>query len=531
MEAAMAHQQQAETLLQAWREQMQTPEPNRVYVSVEPDELLDAVRALRDAKWGYLSAISGIDPPADGGSMEVMYHFCSGPTVVTLRVPVSREHATVPSICDVIPAASIQERELIEMFGIDVTNTPDRHLLYLPEDWPEYLYPLRSDFDASEFSKRKPRKVKPADGEGEKFVVPIGPQHPALKEPAHFEFTLDGEIVTGATVRLGYVHRGIEKATQTMNWTQNLYLLERVCGICSHIHAQAYCLGVEHLAGVEVPARARVIREIIAGLERIHSHLLWFGVAAHEAGFDTLFMYSWRDRETVMDLLEVITGNRVNYSMNVLGGVKYDITPEQIEMILKGLDFLDDRVRHYLEVSTKDAMFLQRTRGIGVMTKEQAEELGALGPTARASGVVRDIRVDAPYGAYHEFPIEPIVETAGDLEARFILRLEEIRVTGVMIRQMLERLPEGELTTRMPRKVKAGETISRVEAPRGELFYYIRSAGGENPERIKIRTPTILNLASVIVSAVGHQFADMPMILAGVDPCFSCNDRAVVVGW
>ena len=170
--------------------------------------------------------------------------------------------------------------------------------------------------------------------------------------------------------------------------TQNLYLLERVCGICSHIHAEAYCLGVEHLAGVEVPARARVIREIVAGLERIHSHLLWFGVAAHEAGFDTLFMYSWRDRETVLDLLEGISGNRINYSINVLGGVKYDITPELTEKIYKGIEFLDERVRHYLNVSTKDTMFLQRTRGIGVMTKEQAEALGR-SVRRHASGVLR----------------------------------------------------------------------------------------------------------------------------------------------
>ncbi len=386
MEATMANQQQAEALLQAWQDRMQTPEPNRVYLVVQPDELLEAVGILHDARWGYLSAISGLDIAADGDHMEVLYHFCSGPTVVTLRVPVAREYPVVPSVCGIIPSASIQERELLEMFGIDVTDTPDRHLLYLPDDWPEDLYPLRNDFDAAEIGRREPRAPQPAGDGGQKFTVPIGPQHPALKEPAHFEFTLDGEIVTGASVRLGYAHRGIEKATQGMNWTQNLYLLERVCGICSHIHAQAYCLGVEALAGVEVPPRARVIREIVAGLERIHSHLLWFGVAAHEAGFDTLFMYSWRDRETVMDLLEEITGNRVNYSVNVLGGVKFDITAEQQEHILKGLEFLDERVRHYLNVSTKDTMFLQRTRGIGIMSKEQAELLGALRPDGARLG-------------------------------------------------------------------------------------------------------------------------------------------------
>ena len=163
----------------------------------------------------------------------------------------------------------------------------------------------------------------------QKFIVPIGPQHPALKEPGHFEFTVEGEVITGATVRLGYVHRGIEKSTEDRNWVQNLYLLERICGICSHIHATAYVLGVEALAAVTAPPRAQAIRTLVCELERIHSHMLWLGVAAHEGGFDTLFMYSWRDRETVMDLLEGLSGNRVNYSVNVLGGVKIDVDEKQ----------------------------------------------------------------------------------------------------------------------------------------------------------------------------------------------------------
>ncbi len=213
----------------------------------------------------------------------------------------------------------------------------------------------------------------------EKFIVPIGPQHPALKEPGHFEFTVDGEIVTGATARLGYVHRGIEKGTEDRSWVQNLYLLERICGICSHSHALAYALGVEKLAGVEAPPRAQAIRVIVAEMERIHSHLLWLGVAAHEAGFDTLFMYSWRDRETVMDLLENLTGNRVNYSANVLGGVKFDISAEQADAIRRGLDFLEERTQHYLTVVTTDSMFLRRTRGIATMSKQQAEALGVIG--------------------------------------------------------------------------------------------------------------------------------------------------------
>jgi ech hydrogenase subunit E len=367
------------------------------------------------------------------------------------------------------------------------------------------------------------------DRQDERFIIPIGPQHPALKEPEHFKITVDGEIITDAIVRLGYAHRGIEKAAESRNWVQNIYLVERICGICSHIHATAYCLGVEKLAGVEVPPRAQAIRTIVAELERIHSHMLWFGVAAHEAGFDTLFMYSWRDRETVMDLLENVSGNRVNYSVNLLGGVKVDIDEPTKDAIYEGLDFLEERTHHYLHVTTNDTPFLQRTRDIGVLTRSQADVLGCVGPVARASNVPRDVRVEAPYAAYPTYPVNMVMDEKGDLEARFVIRLKELLESYRLIRKILDTLPPGELTTRMPRRIKAGETVFRVEAPRGELFYFLKSNGTEIPERVKVRTPTVCNMLSVLKLVVGHQLADMPMILAGIDPCFSCNDRVVVL--
>jgi NADH-quinone oxidoreductase subunit D len=364
----------------------------------------------------------------------------------------------------------------------------------------------------------------------ERFIVPIGPQHPALKEPGHFEFDVDGEQVTAASVRLGYVHRGIEKAIEGRNWTQNLYLVERICGICSHIHALTYALGVERLAGVEAPPRAQAIRVLVAEMERIHSHMLWFGVAAHEAGFDTLFMYSWRDRETIMDILEALTGNRVNYSANLLGGVKFDVNEEQKRIILEGMDFLEERTHHYLHVVSNDSLFVQRTRGIGITNAADAQRLGIVGPTGRASGVQRDVRVDAPYCAYPDFPVNIVTEAAGDLEARFIVRLRELLESFRLIRLLLDNLPEGDLVLkRFPRKIKEGEVISRVEAPRGEVMYYIRSDGGETPSRVRVRTPTLCNMASVLALSVGHQLADVPMLLVGIDPCFSCNDRSVSI--
>ena len=497
-------------------------------IQVGADKLLETILHLRQKGWLTLSAITGLDPGSESGTLEALYHFCRGGDVQTLRVQLPRLSPHIPSVCGLMPSASIFERELAELFGVTVDETPDTRRLLLPDDWPEGVYPLRKDaLLPPTASLAAPAPASP--DLARTFRIPIGPQHPALKEPGHFEFTVEGEVVTSASVRLGYAHRGIEKATESRSWIQNLYLLERVCGICSHVHALAYTLAVEQLAGVVAPPRAQAIRELVAELERIHSHLLWLGVTAHEAGFESLFMYTWRDRETVMDVLEGLTGNRVNYSANLLGGVKIDVDSEQAHAIRTGVDFLESRTRHYLDEVAYDETFLRRTRGIGIMSEAEARSMGVVGPTARASHVLRDVRVEAPYVAYRDFPIEPKLRQAGDLEARVVVRLLELFESYRVIRALLDDLPTGPLSVRMPRRLPAGEAISRVEAPRGELFYFLKSDGGDRPARVKIRTPTLCNLSSAMQLAVGRYLADVPMLLAGVDPCFSCNDRAVVL--
>jgi ech hydrogenase subunit E len=506
---------------------------NRLDMETSAEGLLPAVAALNGLRWGYLSGItgfdSGIDAPADG-HIELLYHFCSGPLVVTFRVKVPRQDPSVPSIGALVPPAVMYEREIVETMGVRVAGLPDAKRQFLSDDWPENVYPLRKDFTME--SAAAVRTEAPVVGGGEApgtFIIPIGPQHPALKEPGHFELTVDGEVVTHASIRLGYVHRGIEKGAEARSWVQNIYLMERICGICSHIHATAYSLGVETLAGVEAPPRAQAVRTIFCEMERIHSHLLWTGVAAHEAGFDTLFMYSWRDRETVMDLLEELSGNRVNYSVNLLGGVKYDIGAAAADSIRRGLDFLERRAHHYLKIVSTDESFLRRTRGVGSITFDQANLLGIVGPTARASGVSRDLRVDAPYLSYRDFPVRPVMDSRCDLEARFAVRINELFESIRLIREILDRMPGGDLAVPFPRKVPEGEVLSRVEAPRGELFYYLRSLGGVKPDRVKVRTPSLCNWAAVLSVAVGHKLADIPMILVGIDPCFSCNDRSITL--
>jgi NADH-quinone oxidoreductase subunit D len=240
-------------------------------------------------------------------------------------------------------------------------------------------------------------------------------------------------------------------------------------------------------------------------------------------------MYSWRDRETIMDLLETISGNRVNYAVNLLGGVKVDIDGPAVDSLRRGLDYLEKRTHHYMKIVTTDESFLRRTRGVGAITREQADLLGTVGPTARASGVPRDLRVQAPYAAYADFPVRTCLDERCDLEARFVVRINELFESYRLLREILDKLPTGDLTVPFPRRVPEGEAISRVEAPRGELFYFVRSTGGTKPDRVKVRTPSLCNWAAVLSVAVGHKLADIPMILVGIDPCFSCNDRMITV--
>lgn len=362
-----------------------------------------------------------------------------------------------------------------------------------------------------------------------RIVIPVGPQHPALKEPESFDLTLDGEKIVKVGVKLGYNHRGIEKACEERTYTQDIYLVERICGICSHTHSTCFVQGVEEIAGIEISRRAAYIRTIIGELERMHSHLLWLGVAGHEIGFDTLFMYTWRDREVVMDLLAMLTGNRVNYGINTFGGVRRDISSEQIVEALKAIDILEERTKYYITVAYEEVTLIKRLAGVGKLSKADALRLGACGPVARAAGIDRDVRRDDPYAAYSEIPFNVITDDHADVLGRTIVRVKELMESYKMARFLLANLPEGPLTVKVPKKIPVGEVVSRYEAPRGEDVHYIKSNGTEIPERVKVRAPTLANLASIAHMLEGGFLADVPIVIAAIDPCFSCTDRMISV--
>jgi len=363
------------------------------------------------------------------------------------------------------------------------------------------------------------------------FTIPVGPQHPALKEPASFLFKVDGEVVVDVEPRLGYNHRGIEKAMEARTYIQDLYLVERICGICSNAHQTLYAMNVEEVAGITIPPRAKYLRTFVHELERIHSHLLWVGVAAHEIGFDTLFYYVWRDREVVLDLLEEISGNRVNYAFNAIGGVRRDVPSEKIPKFQKALDVLAERTKYYHGIAASESTILERASGVGYCSKADMLRLCGVGPHARASGVAKDTRHDHPYLAYDEVPFNVITNDGGDVLANVLVRIGELYESVGICKYVLDHLPDGPIREKYSplAKIPEGEATNMVEAQRGEDIHYILSKGDNKPYRYKIRAPTMANIPSLMVKLKGGYIADIPIVLAGIDPCFSCTDRMVFV--
>jgi Ni,Fe-hydrogenase III large subunit len=360
------------------------------------------------------------------------------------------------------------------------------------------------------------------------FRIPIGPYHPALEEPYKLELVCDGETVTDAVMNVGFNFRGIEYLAERRNYLQGITLVERVCGICSNVHSLSFCQAVEQLNGAEPPERALYIRVILAELERLHSHFLWSGVAAKLIGFKTVFMACFTLREKVMDALSAISGNRVNYGMNRIGGVNRDIADPQA--VLNILDEMErDITSTIFPIFLEDKTVASRCKGVGILTHEWAKAMGAVGPLARASGVPQDIRKAAPYAAYERFEFNVPVETAGDVQARLVVHALEMVESCRILRQALTTLPEGPFHSTTPTaarfKVPAGTAISRVEAPRGEVLYQMVSNGTEIPQRVRVRTPTFMNMATVRFTVLGQELADSPLIQASCDPCYSCTDR------
>ncbi len=511
----------------------------RTVTAIEPLEALAVAQHRRLGGWRLVQ----MHGTRVDGATEVNYAYALDGALEILRARVP-DGTAIPSITGIYFAAFHYENELQDLFGLKVTD--------LAVDYKGHFYklkqttPYRPDLGVEGIgSVEAPRVPMAEDAEpaatprdahgrpvpariaegitGNRTIVPFGPQHPVLPEPIHLDLVLEDEKVVEAIPSIGFIHRGLEKLVEKRDFVDYVYVAERICGICSFMHGMGYCLAVENTMGIEVPKRADYLRTVLAEMARIHNHTMWLGLVADAFGFESLFMHSWRVREIILDVFEEITGGRVIFSICRIGGLRRDVDERQIDLLMKALDRIEKELEPLVSAFTQEYSVVHRMTGVGVLSKAEAYELGALGPMLRASGWALDTRL-LGYAAYDDLRFAPVVETAGDCMARTKVRIRETAQSIGLIRQAVAKLPPGEIAAPV-KGTPNGEFMARVEQPRGEAIYYVRGNGTRFLERFRVRTPTFANVPALVKTLQGCQLADVPMLVLTIDPCISCTER------
>jgi Ni,Fe-hydrogenase III large subunit/Ni,Fe-hydrogenase III component G len=501
------------------------------FVATLPREELPAVARYAIKQLGARFVITvATDRREKSGDFSISYilAFDEDKRFLVLHSRVPSDDLSIASITDDVPAANWSEREAYDMLGIVPVGHPDPRRLILPDDFPNDVHPLRREYEYNTRFPAEPRNA-PARNVGPEgtTVFPMGPFYPTLEEPAYFRLFLDGERVVGSDYRGFYNHRAVEKLGDAeLNYNQIPFVAQQICGICGQVHSCAYCQAVEDACGIETPIRAKYIRSLLLELERLHSHLLWVGLAGHILGFDTVLMQLWRIREPVMWLMERVTGNRKHYSSNLIGGVRFDITPENVDDIRLVVKKVEDEFKAVFDAVAIDTTLMARLKGVGPLSEEEARAIAVVGPTARGSNVAIDCRVDHPYAAYEYLDVQKQVQDGCDSWARTVVRLLELFETIRLIRKILDEMPGGPVMAMVDQKLPAGKVgLCSVEAARGEAHHYVLTGEDNRPYRWRVRAPTYPNLQAVACMIEGEQLADVPICIGSYDPCFSCTER------
>ena len=507
------------------------PGDHRLFVYIDPAATRRVCQYLFDTLDARYVISIGVDDRPYSGQFLVAHDFAfdADHVLCSVLIPLPADAPRIDSITEVVPAAGWAEREMRDLVGIEPVGHRYLKRLVLPDGWPDGMHPLRKDvpwnFVPPGYDAERPFTFdEPPPG---CTVIPFGPFHPTLDEPAHFRLYVEGERVRGCEYRGFMVHRGIEKlAESVMGYNDIPMLAERICGICGCVHSVAYVQAVESAVALRPPPRAEYIRTVMLELERLHSHLLWTGLACHIVGFDTLWMQCFRIREPLMWIAEKITGNRKTYALCVVGGVRWDLTPPLRQELRAVLDRLETEWRTVVAAVAKDKNIQARTVGVGVADRTLVKQAGLVGPVARAAGVAIDCRRDHPYAAYDRVEFDVITANGADVWSRLLVRTAEVFESIRIIRQCLEKMEDGPLAQPLPGDLPAGRLgLSSVEAPRGESHHFLITGENQRPRRWRVRAPTYQNLQAVPMMIKDQQIADMTISLGSIDPCFSCTDR------
>ncbi|MBM4134558.1 MAG: NADH dehydrogenase (quinone) subunit D [Nitrospira sp.] len=556
-------------------------------VRVAAPRLLEVARFLHDdpaAAFDHITDICSADYPDDQERFEVIYHFLSLPHGIRIRVKarVTEEHPVVPSITAIWKGADFMEREVYDLMGIKFSGHPDLRRILMPEDYDEG-HPLRKDFPAEgrgwrsrfdflprldetpmadtggdipeaekQLFRTEPGQSPSSSRRTEELLLNMGPQHPATHGVLRVVLELDGERITKATADLGYLHRGVEKLAEGLAYMQIIPHTDRLDYVCSMTNNYAYVRTVEKLLGLTIPERAEYIRTIVAEMQRIIGHLFWLGTQALDIGAMTVFFWTFREREVLLDIFEKLCGARLTLNYFRIGGVDSDFTPDLVERLRAFLKDFPAHIEEYETLLQTNRIWVARTKDVAVISAEDAINFGLTGPVLRASGVAYDVRKLEPYGAYDKVEWEVPIGKNGDTYDRYWVRMEELRQSSRIIAQCLDQLPEGPIVADAPTiipppkahvmrdmeslihhfiiftqgfKPPKGETYCATEAPKGELGFFIISDGSPRPYRMKIRAPSFVHMGAFDHMARGYLISDIITIFGTYDIVMGECDR------
>ena len=509
-------------------------------------QLAKALKEDADLNFDVLSALVGMDWKDSLGCLYYLTSTKNDWQMLTVKVATEdRQNPMLHSVSDLWKVALFQEREVYDFYGIKFINHPDMRRFFLRNDWVGH--PLRKDYDANpelnpirltdEVDEDKTcsyveenGKIKKVEGRvfGEdEYVVNFGPQHPSTHGVMRFRTAIDGEVIKKVDVVSGYIHRGIEKLCEDLTYPQTLHFTDRMDYMSAHMNRHCLCMCIEKAMGLEIPRRAQVIRVMMDELMRISSHLLSFGCMTMDLGATTAFFYGFREREQVLDIFDKTCGARMSMNYNVIGGVIADLHPDFVKDVKALCAIMPKRLEEYHKLFTGNIIGQNRTKGVGVLSKEDAINYAITGPSGRASGFACDCRKRHPYAIYDELNFNEIVMTEGDSFARYLLRLKEIEESVKILEQLVDRIPEGEIRAQVPKIIKlpAGRWYQQVEASRGVFGVFIESDGNKNPYRVHFQSPCF-NLVGVMdVCCKDHLIADLITIGAALDFVIPDIDR------
>ncbi len=556
-------------------------------VRVRADRLLEVATFLHDdpvAAFDHITDVCSADYPDELERFEVIYHFLSLSQSgrIRMKTRVTEDNPVVPTLTSIWKGAEFMEREVYDLMGIRFTDHPDLRRILMPEDYDEG-HPLRKDFPTegkgwrSRFEFLHPFEEPSEDtavdqvpeeakgvfrsGNGdppvagrrkEELLLNMGPQHPATHGVLRVVFDLDGERIVKSTPDLGYLHRGVEKLCEGLAYMQILPHTDRLDYVCSMTNNYAYVRAVEKLLCMKIPERAEYIRTIVAEMQRIVGHLFWLGTQALDIGAMTVFFWTFREREALLDMFEKLCGARLTLNYYRIGGVDSDFTPELVSGLRAFLEAFPNHLNEYDELLLNNRIWIGRTKNVAVISGADAINFGLTGPVLRGSGVAYDVRKLEPYGAYDKVDWEVPVGKNGDTYDRYWVRLEEMRQSARILRQCLDQMPEGPIMADVPQvtpppkanvmrdmeslihhfiiftqgfKPPRGETYCATEAPKGELGFFIISDGSPRPYRLKIRSPSFVHMGAFDHMARGYLISDAITIFGTYDIVMGECDR------